>query len=284
MNLQGPVRWEPDRAAAVLNLCTVAMPDEQLGTQHVHRLWSGQSAVLGQPDGAGVIAVMVRGSEGARSGHVRLIAVAPQARRRGVGRSLLRAGLTWLADQGAVTATFGADLPYYLWPGIDTANLPALALAQDGGFALGGLAMNLLLDTGLTRPTPPGVVVQRLAPTRPTAVAVRALIAAHWPPWLTEWELGLAGGTALAAFQGERAVGFVNHSNLRPGWIGPLGTAPAARCQGVGAALMAAACADLHARGQERAEIAWVGPLGFMADLGARPGRVFARCTRPLTP
>lgn len=190
--------------------------------------------------------------------------------------------MAWLAEQGASSVTFGADLPYYLWPGIDTSNLPALALAQDSGFTLGGLALNLRLDTGLTRPTPFGVSISQVVATGGQAQLVRALIAANWPGWLAEWELGLVGGTAFAAFQDGRAVGFVNHSNLRPGWIGPLGTDPAERSHGIGAALMAAACADLRERGYGEAEIAWVGPLGYMADLGARPGRVFARATRPL--
>ena len=62
----------------------------------------------------------------------------------------------------------------------------------------------------------------------------------------------------------------------RAGWIGPIGTDPAAGRGGVGAAVMAGLCAELRLRGHAETEICWVGPIAFYAKAcHARTSRVF---------
>jgi ribosomal protein S18 acetylase RimI-like enzyme len=62
-----------------------------------------------------------------------------------------------------------------------------------------------------------------------------------------------------------------------------MATDPARQRRGVGNAVLAALCADLgDAHGVERAEISWVGPVGFYAKAGAHVGRVFRLARLPL--
>lgn len=282
--MSGLQAWEPSELPRVRRITDDALPGEELGDSQLVRLWSHGGAVLGAPQDSGVVAVMVR--EATRTGHIRLLAVRPAARRQGVAARLVDAALSWMADRGASSATFGADIPYYLWPGIDAAWLPALALAQDFGFRATGIAHNLRIDTGVGERAAsgdpgPGATICRLADDA-RGRAIRDMVAANWPIWVPEFELGLSGGTAFGAFVEGQAAGFANHSNLRVGWIGPAGTDPRYRHRGIATALIAATCADLRRSGRGTADIAWVGPLGYMLDLGAGPGRVFVRCTRDL--
>lgn len=295
-------QWHPDRLPDLAQLWRVAAPDEAIPARELGVVCfegaSDPSIVLGTADGSAAVAAVARVRAGTLVGHVRLLAVHPSGRRRGLGRTLLAAAEGWLRDQGAARVTLGADTPYYLWPGIDATNLAAQAVARQAGYQLVGAAVNLALPIGFRAPTPVGVQVEGVSAA--CADPVRAFVATHWPIWLPEFELGLARGTAFAAFAdpvpgcraGSRSrdvLGFANHSNLRPGWVGPMGTSPAHRGRGIGAALLAAVCADLGARAAEGAgerprhvEIAWAGPLGFFADLGARTSRVFLRYSREL--
>jgi GNAT superfamily N-acetyltransferase len=259
---------DPERLAS---LWTLASPTEPLTAREIAGVcFDGRGVVLG--DARGAIAVMARAGQG----HIRLIAVHPGHRRTGVALGLLQEAEAWLREQAVATVTFGADVPHYLWPGIDARNLPALALAERAGYRRMGCAINLEIPTDCQ--SPHGVV--RVGDDE--SEAVRELIIANWPAWLTEVELGMRQGTTFAVITSGKAIGFCNHSSLRAGWIGPMGTDPEHRALGVGRALLAAVRCDLKQRGVERAQIAWVGPLGYFADLGATTSRVFCHYRRDL--
>jgi GNAT superfamily N-acetyltransferase len=260
--------WDAQRLADLWNLSSPAEPlthEEIAGA-----CFDGSGTVLG--DECGAVAVMVRGERG----HLRLLAVHPDHRRRSVGLTLVLSAERWLRNRGATTATFGADVPHYLWPGIDATNLPALALAEKAGYRRYGCAINLSIPTACDLPTE---VVRAEAAD---GEAVLTLVAEHWPAWLPEVERGVARGTTFAAMNGSRAVAFCNHSSLRRAWIGPMGTAPDHRQAGLGRAVFDAVRHDLASRGFNTAEIAWVGPLGYFADLGATTSRVFCHYRRDL--
>lgn len=260
-----------DDPAGLTALWNLASPGEPLSAKEIADVcFDGAGVVLGD-ERAAIAALASNGR-----GHIRLVAVRPEYRRRGLGLSLVRAAENWMRERGANTATFGADIPYYLWPGIDAANLATLALAQRAGYRRTGCAINLQISTRCDPPT--GVV--RVGAEE--SEAVRDLIAANWPAWLPEVELGMAQGTTFAVMESGRAAGFCNHSSLRAGWIGPMGTDPGHRGHGVGRSLLAAVRRDLFERGFPQAQIAWVGPLGYFADLGATTSRVFCHYTRDL--
>lgn len=309
------VAWGRDAIPALAALWAASSPESVVPEELARTVGDGEGIVLADPGAAGAVAATARRTAaGEVTGHIRLIVVRPSARRQGVGRRLLGAAEEWLRSRGATTVRFGADLPRYLWPGIDVTDLATQSLALSAGYAPTGCILNLSLDTGFRAPVPAGVRVGRLPPARrsggaeevesaavradPAAVhpdpaaaadAVRALVARCWPAWGTEVDLALDAGTLCAAMVGgdvaapAQAVGFCAHSTLRIGWIGPLGTDPAYEGRGIAAAVLAATCADLARGGRSRAEVAWVGPLGWFADRGATTSRVFRGYAKPLT-
>jgi GNAT superfamily N-acetyltransferase len=63
-------------------------------------------------------------------GHVDLIAVDPQERRRGVARALVARIEGALAGLGAGDVVIAGNAPYYAWPGIDVRYTPAICAAM----------------------------------------------------------------------------------------------------------------------------------------------------------
>ncbi len=277
--------WERHRAADLASLAAAALPTEGLTTDDLRAACWGDpdpAVVLAARDGAGAAAAVVRRVGEESVGFVRLVAVAPDARRRGLGRSLLSAAESWLVDGGATRLAAGGEAPFYLWPGVDLAATAALCLFEAAGYEDAGAAVNLSCSTRPWpspghRASPVGVAVRPVREEHEVR-AVRALVDRVWPWWRPELDRGIDRGACHGGFvEGGDAVGFACHSVNRAGWVGPIGTDPTAQRSGVGAALMGAVCADLAAAGHDRAEISWIGPVGFYArTVGASVSRVFA--------
>jgi GNAT superfamily N-acetyltransferase len=264
--------WGADRVDDLVALTSAALPHERLSSAELAAcLWDdpGPAVVLG--DRRGAVAAVVRGTVG----HLRLLVVAPEARRRGAGRELLRAAEEWMVGRGATELRVGAEVPYYLWPGVPIEATAALALLETSGYDDAGAVLDMICPTDLVAPPPAGVEV-RLVDGGTTA-AVAALVDREWPWWRDEVDRAVDQGGCVGAFTGDgAAVGFGCHSVSRAGWIGPIGTDPAAGRGGVGAAVMAGLCAELRVRGHAEAEICWVGPIAFYAKAcGARMSRAF---------
>jgi ribosomal protein S18 acetylase RimI-like enzyme len=288
------ITWGPEQATELAALWAAAAPGEPLSlTELTDVVLADTGVVLATPDGAGAVAAVTRESPEGIRGHIKFIAVHPHAQRRGLGRHLLAAGEDWLTGEGARLVGLGAGAPLYFWPGVDAANLPAQSLALAAGYRVVGCDLNLRLPTSYHADTPEGVLVWRLGGSGDEdghqVTALRQLVAREWPIWMTEFELGLTRGTLFGAFSHRRgaqprALGFCAHSTLRRGWIGPLGTHPRYRQQGVGAALVSAVCGDLRGLGHVQAEVPWVGPIAYFADRGATLSRAFRRFSRLLDP
>ncbi len=249
--------------------------------------------LLATPNGTGAVAAVIRKSADVIRGYIKFIAVRPDAQRRGLGRRLLAAGEDWLTSEGARLVNLGAGAPLYLWPGVDTANLPAQSLALAAGYRVVGCDLNLRLPTSYHANTPEWILVRRMGGTGDAdgrlVTALRELVAREWPIWMPEFELGITHGALFGAFSQRPgaespALGFCAHSTLRRGWIGPLGTHPRYRQQGVGAALVSAVCGDLRRLGYDQAEVPWVGPIAYFADRGATLSRAFRRFSRTIEP
>ncbi len=268
-------------AGAIVDVWGRAQQHEVLTLPDVTRvLVADPGLVLATPSLSGIIAVTLRHSGGKTRGHVRLVAVDAAEQRRGQATGLLDAAEAWFAEQGASSIRWGAEAPWYLWPGIDNDWRPAMTLARDRGYRCTAEAVNLSVATDFRAPTPTGVEVERLSadPVHAAHVSTaRAMVAQHWASWLVEFDLAVESGTLFVAFADAAALAFVAHSTLRQGWIGPMGTSPQHRRHGVGAALLSAACADLSERGISTAQIAWVGPVSYFTKLGARPHRTFVQ-------
>ncbi len=108
------------------------------------------TTMLGDP-ATGVVAFGAHGDQG----FVRLLAVDPNHRRRGVGSALLVGAEAKLATAGARTVTVGADAPCYLWPGVDTRAVDMVSLLEHAKYSR--VETNHNMDVDLTRlPADPG--------------------------------------------------------------------------------------------------------------------------------
>jgi len=239
------------------SLCAAAMPEEQLSAAELERSCCGpDDRIIGDGDAV----IVVRPSP--MGGHVvLLLAVHPDHQRQGRARQLLSSVPGPLHAAGAA--------PFYLWPGIDVSNTPALATFEACGFQPTGASLNMGIDTAFRAPLPDGIVVE---PGDGTGLAT-----SHFPHWHDE----VAAGPCWVAHANGDVVAFGCHSVNRRGWIGPMATHPDWRGRGVGHAVLSALCADLMTHGVAVGDIAWVGPVGFYAKAGARVTRVFRTATRP---
>lgn len=280
------VVWGPERAEAAEALLAASLPDEHLSADELLACcWEDPDpgVVLADPDGRGLVSVVARrwgdAPDAVVIAYAKVLGVHPDHRRGGLGRRLLDAAADWAWDQGARELYLGGSAPRYLFPGVDAHATEATCLAEAAGFHPAGTEVDMALASTFRADPPAGVRVAR-ALDDADADAVRAFVAANWPQWSAEAELALDAACCFGAFVADgaeagTAVGFCCHSVQRAGFLGPMGTDPARRGGGIGAALVGAVCRDLMIADVGEVQIAWVGPVRFYARLGARISRVY---------
>ena len=286
-------RWDESRAADLTALCDAALPAENLTEDELRAaLWDGAGddgddacVVVATPDGSSAAAGVVHTVGPRRVGFVQLVVVHPDARRRGLGTSLVDELRRWAFDEhGAEGLGVGGASPFYLWPGVDVQATPALCLFESLGFRPRGCEVNMAYPTKHRAPVPAGVSLRR-ALEEDDVVAGLSFVGRHWPNWVAEARRAVEHGAChLAVDDADGAVvGFGCHSVNRLGWLGPMGTDPVRRHGGLGNALLGVIATDLMAAGLSSVEVAWVGPVGFYANAaGASVSRTFR--TLLLTP
>ncbi|MFJ6195958.1 GNAT family N-acetyltransferase [Micromonospora sp. NPDC092111] len=296
-----------DQGPAAVALCRRALDlpeDAAEADALVDALWTRAAAdrpvlALGAYVGDDLVGVLV-GSVGAadgRLGHVDLLAVAPDRRRRGVGRALVAAAERRFAGLGAVEVLLAGNPPYYGWPGVDVRYTPAVCLAQALGYRQDRTAWNMTADLSYpdspalrtTEPAERRLAGQRISVRRAEPADLPALAAFAAATFGGAWDAELAGsvgrdgaGCHLAERDGE-ILGFAAWGSSRPSWFGPMGTAPAAAGSGIGGVLLRRCLRDQRAAGIGAAQIGWVGPVPFYSgSAGARIERVFFLYRRTL--
>jgi len=226
---------------------------------------------------------------------LRLLAVDPLARGRGVGTALLtRAAAHARAGGERVLRTAGQP-GNYLTPGADVRDHETLAWLERRGFARVGARESWRVALAGN----PLVSLERAAAfeadLRTRGYGVRRAAAADAPalvPWIAThftdgwaFEVGRAlelepPGVYVAAREADgTVVAFAAHdgNNRGLGEFGPAGTLPAYRGQGLGAALLVRSLLDVAAAGHADSVIPWVGPgEHYRRAVGAVPDRRFA--------
>jgi mycothiol synthase len=249
--------------------CAAEVADEKLfgnapgGGGNALGAWHGDSLV-------GVAAVA--------ADRIRVLAVAPEARRRGIGSALLD-GCMAAARAGGQTTLRTLDQPgNYLAPGIDERNVETIGWLERRGWRRHPtLRSNVLIDVrGNPRVSAArageladaaaarGSAVRRArAEERSVLDAVAAEFGGAWP---FELERALdfdPPGVHVATKDGAYCAFAAHDGNNRGlGWFGPTGTWPAHRGQGLGEALLVACLVDV-ADHHARCEVAWIGPRPF---------------------
>ena len=259
-------------ADAVIALCRRSLLDAPDDAAIVSSLFDSYveppAIVRGDPD-EGIVATAERGGRT----YVRLLAVDPGRRGRGIGRALLRGALEGV--EGPVR--IGADAPDYLFPGIDTRETAMLCLAERERFARvdAHYNMSVALDS---LPEDPGGTREATASDRDE---LAAWLGEHWPNWAPEALRALDRGTLVFSRDDAGVSGFCAWDVNRRGWLGPIAVRPRARNRGTGTPLLLGALHRMRRSGLDEAEIAWVGPMGFYArTVGARVNRVYAVAER----
>ena len=266
-----PVSTEPlgrGAVAAIAELCRRAIPDDPPSEPELAAaLFGGNPPAVVRGDPAvGVVASVRRRGQG----HIRLIAVDPAHRRRGVAHALMAAAEADLA--GLPSVTVGADAPDYLYPGVDSRWTPAFCLLEARGYRRVDTNLNMTVDLAALPPRPAGVDV---AGPRDRADA-EAWLQRHWPDWADEALRALDGGCLTIARDEHGISAFCAWDVNRRGWLGPVAVRPGEYGRRTAVPLLVEALHRMRDGGRTSADIAWISPVRFYArTVGATMGRVF---------
>jgi mycothiol synthase len=280
-----------DDRAQVLETCRTALlpedTDDESGLDELLWRTTQQPSVrLVAHDGAAVVgfiaATVSADLSEVSTGYVTLIAVRPDHQRTGLGRRLVRAMQSRLVTLGVTEIWTGGSQPNYWWPGIDSRYEAAQHLFLSEGYADVDHAFNMRV--ALSEPVVAKLPVGGIATRRLTLAEFpdfQSWMRSSWEGmWDMEVELVLRRDpiSCFVAEQNGAYVGFAAYDTNRLGSFGPMGSTPAIRGRGVGAALLRLCLRDYFERGDRDCQISWAGPQTFYRDaVAAEPGREFTR-------
>lgn len=212
---------------------------------------------------------------------IRLLAVEPDERRRGLGTTLL-AEASARARAAGETKLRTCDQPgNYVAPGIDARDEETVAWFERRGFVRVAENENLkvpLRDNPLVAPERAHALSQRcraagyeIRRARPSErEALLSFIDAEFGgAWAFEVGRALENDppgvhVALVGETGEFAAFAAHDGNNRGlGWFGPAGTLEEHRGRGLGQALLLSCLDDVRRAGHSEGVIAWIGPRAF---------------------
>lgn len=255
------------------------------------------------PGGAGIalgawVDDTLAGVASVAGNRIRVLAVAPDVRQRGIGAALLEACETIARDAGHPRLRTLDQPGNYLAPGIDERNTLTIGwLERRGWLPLPDPRLNVLVDVHnnprvsrervaelAAKATLRGFEIRRAhADERPLLDAVASEFGNAWPFEVARALGHSPPGVHVALREGSYCAFAAHDGNNRGlGWFGPTGTWPAYRGQGLGEALLLACLVDV-AEAHAQCEVAWIGPRPFYEKVaGIAADRRFIVLTRAL--
>jgi GNAT superfamily N-acetyltransferase len=273
-----PARLGPSDLEALAELCRRSVVDAPSADElHGALFATDQPAVILGDPATGVVAT-VECDDGA---HLRLLAVDPSARGRGLGIALLQAAEEWAVGAGHSSLATGADPPYFLWPGVPSSATPLICLLERRHYGRVDTNFNMDVDL-LAIPDDPGG--HSLAGDE-YAAELDEWMAAHWPNWRLEVLRALTKGNLVIAREDGDAgpvAAFCAFEVNRRGVLGPVAVRPELMGKGRGKGVLLGALHELRRRGAQRVSVVWVGPVAPYAAVGGRVSDVFFVYRKPL--
>jgi predicted N-acetyltransferase YhbS len=271
MTATTPARLERGDLEGVAQLCRRAVVSPPSVDELDGALFAEQqpAVVMGDPS-TGVVAT-VECDDGP---HVRLLAVDPAARGRGLGHSLLQAAEDWARAAGHASLVTGADPPYFLWPGVPSTETALLCLLERRHYGRAETNFNMDVDLRVLPEDPGG---HRLATVADRA-ELDAFMSTHWSNWRLEVLRALEkGNVVIARGEGDHGsvTAFCAFEVNRRGGLGPVAVRPDLMGRGMGQGVLLGALHELRRRGAESVSVLWVGPVVPYASVGGRVSDVF---------
>ena len=267
-----------DRAALpdIAALCGRGVRDELSVDELDGALFaSDQPAIVRGDPSVGVVATV----EGERNAYIRLLVVDPASRGRGHGHALIQAAHADARAAGNASVTVGADAPYFLWPGVPSAELAMLCLLERHHYARVETNLDMTIDLS-TIPDDPGGHALATAADRDD---VEGFASTHWPNWTAEVLRALDKGNLVISRDREGISALCAFEVNRRGFLGPVASRPDLIGQGAGRAPLLGALHELRSRGRSSIEVVWVGPIVPYARVGGRVSSVYFVYRKALT-
>lgn len=238
---------------------------------------------------AGFIQGVIRKRKNGNTGYIKLLCVAPELRRMGIGSELLSRVENRLLKLGAGRIRIYESYPNYFMPGVDPFYTEAVCFLERRGYKKFADTSNLTADltvndfntdTEEKELEKENIICKRAAAGDKEKIL--SWVKKKFEGWLPE---------ATEAFSADPATLFITEvngdvkafsahevNNKGTGWFGPMGTDDTLRGKGIGGILLRKCLADMKSMGFQKAIIPWVGPIPFyMHYSGAKVSRVFWR-------
>jgi GNAT superfamily N-acetyltransferase len=264
---------------AIADLCTRAVADAPTLKELDDALGTDDQPAYLVGDPSTGVAAAVSCEDGA---HVRLLAVDPAARGQGLGHALVSAVEDWARAQGHSRVITGADPPYFLWPGIPSAETGLLCLFERRHYYRAETNFNMRVDLGALPPDPAGGYALATAAERDE---LDGWMATHWSNWRPEVLRALDKGNLAISRDAEGAVSaFCAFEVNRPGLLGPVAVRPELMGRGQGKDVLVGALHELRRRGRTDVDVVWIGPVVPYALVGGKVSDVFFVYRKELAP
>lgn len=201
-----------------------------------------------------------------------------------------------LKERGASSAGIGFTRPNYITAGLDPRYTPAASFLIRRGYQKGRDVFNMDVDLTASdfstdeledKLLQGGVTVRGLLPEEDSLLESAFEACGSSEGWRYQVRAAFQQSppAVVVAFRQDDPIAFACFDGVRPGWFGPMATAPSARGGGIGSATYLKCLQMMKERGYNTCVINAVGPLPFYARTSAAVvSRVFWLFGKQLVP